>query len=140
MAVSSSGVRLDRQTTDLIPKEAKIRPLRDHIIVKPLEWNPSKTIKVYGSTRKPLRGVVVAAGPGHYPKKYNQDRSKTWDSKAFRHTEVKPGDIVELGGLEVDGYSFPQILIGNELHLIAREEDVCGVVEDGLQWWNWVND
>jgi co-chaperonin GroES (HSP10) len=128
MAVSSSGVRLERGTTDLIPQGAKIRPLRDHIIVKPLEWKPSKILQVYGSTRKPLRGIVVACGPGHYPKKYNKDRSKTWDSKAFLPTDVRVGDTVELGGLEVHGYSFPQILIGTELHLICRESDVCGIV------------
>ena len=123
-----SGVRIERQTTDLI-SQGKIRLLRDHILVKPLEWKPSKVIQVAGNPRKPLRGLVIATGPGVYPKRYNHDRSKTWDSKAFRPTELKAGDTVELGGLEIDGYDFPQVLIGTELHLIAREEDVCGVVE-----------
>lgn len=125
---AASGVRIERRTTDLVPKEAKIRPLRDHIIVRPLEWEPSKVLKIAGSTRQTLRGTVVAVGPGHYPKRYNRDRSKTWDSKSFQRTQVRVGDTVELGGLEIDGYSFPQILIGNELHLICREADVCGVV------------
>lgn len=124
-----SGVRLERRATDLVPTGHKVRPLRDHIIVKPLEWEPSKLIQVAGGTRRPLRGVVVACGPGVYPKRYSGNRSKCWDSKAFRRCDVKVGDTVELGGLEIDGYSFPQILIENELHVIAREEDVCGIVE-----------
>ena len=131
MAVSSSGVRIERRTTDLIPQGAKIRPLRDQIIVKPLEWSPSKVLKVYGGTRKPVRGIVVACGPGHFPTRYNANRSKSWESKAFLPTDVKVGDTVELGGLEIDGYSFPQVMIGNELHLIAREADVCGIVGTG---------
>lgn len=124
-----SGVRLDRKRTDYIPPDVTIRPLRDQIVVKPLEWEPSKVIQIAGDTRKPLRGVVVAAGPGTYPWIYNADRSKRWQSKQFRKTEVKPGDVVELGGLEIDGYSFPQILIGNEVHLICTEKDVACVHE-----------
>jgi co-chaperonin GroES (HSP10) len=123
-----SGVRLERKTYDFIETEERIRPLRDYIVVKPLEWNPSRTIQIAGNTRRTLRGTVVAVGPGCYPKVYNRDRSKCWLSKAFRRTQVRAGDVVELGGLEIDGYSFPTISIGNETHIICREEDVCGVV------------
>jgi co-chaperonin GroES (HSP10) len=121
-----SGVRLDRQSTDIIP-QGSLRPLRDHIIVKPLDWTPSKIIQVIDQTNKPLRGVVKAVGPGCYPWRYNAGRSKRWPSQVFRKTEVKVGDTVELGGLENQGYSFPQVLIGTELHLICREEDVVGI-------------
>ena len=123
----SEGVVIDRTCTDILPPGTKLRPLRDQIIVKPLAWEPSKTIQIAGDTRKPLRGTVVAVGPGCYPKRYNRDRSKTWDSKAFRRTEVKVGDMVELGGLELGGYRFQQVVMDNELHVICREEDVTGV-------------
>ena len=126
-----SGVRLERKALDLVPAEATLRPLRDQIIVEPLEWNPSAIIAVAGDTRKPLRGTVLAVGPGKYPKRYNADRSKTWDSKVFRPTEVKVGDVVELGGLELGGYSFPEIMWGLKRCLIATEQDVCGIVNNG---------
>jgi len=126
--MESSGVRLESKRHEVIPTTQRIRPLRDYIVVRPLEWEPSRTIQIAGNTRRTLRGTVTAVGPGCYPKRYNRDRSKTWDSKAFRRTQVRVNDVVELGGLEIDGYSFPQILIGNELHVICREEDVCGVV------------
>lgn len=127
--MENTGVSLGRKTTDLVPAGHTLRPLRDHLVVKPLEWEPSKTIQIAGNTRRTLRGTIVAAGPGCYPTRYNSDRSKSWASKAFRRTEVKPGDTVELGGLEIDGYDFPTVLIDNALHVICREEDVTGVVQ-----------
>lgn len=47
--------------------------------------------------------------------------------------QVKPGDVVELGGLNVFdglGYNFPQVVIGTELFIIAQEQDVA-FVDDG---------
>jgi len=126
--MESSGVRIESKRHEVIPATERIRPLRDYIVVRPLEWEPSRTIQIAGNTRRTLRGTVTAVGPGCYPKRYNRDRSKSWDSKAFRRTQVRVNDVVELGGLEIDGYSFPQILIGNELHILCREEDVAGVV------------
>lgn len=114
---------------DMVGESETLRPLRDQLIVKPLKWEPSKIIEVVSSKRKPLRGVVVAAGPGCYPKLYNKDRSKSWDSAVFRPCEVKVGDMVELGGLEIDGYLFPQVMLGNEPHVICREADVAVVIE-----------
>jgi co-chaperonin GroES (HSP10) len=126
--LESSGINLgERQAPNALPAHATLRPLRDHILVKPLEWNPSKVLAVVKRGR-PLRGVVVAVGPGTRPWRYNRDRSKRWESKAFRPCDVKVGDTVELGGLEIDGYSLPQVMIGNEVHVIAREEDVAGIV------------
>lgn len=113
----------------MVGESETLRPLRDQLIVKPLKWEPSKIIEVVSSKRKPLRGVVVAAGPGCYPKLYNKDRSKSWDSAVFRPCEVKVGDMVELGGLEIDGYLFPQVMLGNEPHVICREADVAVVIE-----------
>ena|SRR6185437_11404658 len=124
------GKRIGQETSDLIPESAKIRPLRDQIVVEPLEWRPSQIIDV-AYLGKPLRGIVKAVGPGHYPKQYDGPkgtRTKSWDSKAFLPTEVKVGDVVELGGLELGGYLFQTFLWGAKEHVICREADVTGVV------------
>lgn len=49
--------------------------------------------------------------------------------------QVKPGDVVELGGLNAFdglGYNFPQVVIGTELFIIAQEQDVAFVDESPL--------
>jgi co-chaperonin GroES (HSP10) len=116
-----------KQKPEMIAADERLRPLRDHIVVKPLDWQPSRIIVLAGSKREPLQGIVIAVGPGCYPRQYNKDRSKSWESKAFQPCEVKVGDRVQLGGLEIDGYLFPQVLIGNEIHVLCREADVCGI-------------
>ncbi|MDE2104108.1 MAG: hypothetical protein KGL39_43120 [Patescibacteria group bacterium] len=125
--IKQEGIRLESEENNFIAPTEKLRPLRDQIIVRPLQWEPSRTIQIAGDTRGTLRGEVVAVGPGTYPWCYSKDRSKRWESKQFRPTQVKVGDIVELGGLEIDGYLFQKIVIGNELHVICREEDICGI-------------
>ena len=94
-------------------------------------WQPSGTIQIAGDRQRTRRrGTVVAIGPGVRPWRYNRDRSKRWESKAFRATDVKVGDTIELGGPSQDSdWMFPCVLIGNELHVICREEDVTGIVE-----------
>lgn len=127
--------QLQTQLTEYIPASATIRPLRDRILVRPLEWEPSKILEVIRHGR-PLRGEIIAVGPGTYPKRYSKDRSKTWDSKMFVKTEVKPGDIVELGGLNIfdgQGYSFPEIVHGTERLLICQEADVAFISEPTLE-------
>ena len=73
-------------------------------------------------------------GPGHYPRRYdNYDKSrrtKTWLSKSFQPTEVKVGDIVELGGIEFRGYDFPTFLWGGKKHAFVREADVSGIINE----------
>ena len=127
------GKRIDHRTTTLVPESEGIRALRDAIIVEPLEWVPSKILWA-AYTGFPLRGLVKAVGPGTYPKRYDGPkgrRTKMWESKSFRATEVKAGDIVELGGLELGGYiGFTTFLWGSKEHLICREEDIVGIVND----------
>lgn len=127
--MSAEGVRLESQRHEVISPTERIRPLRDQIVFKPIPWH-SGAIQVAGDTQRTRRrGTVVAVGPGCYPKRYNRERSKTWDSKAFRRTEVKVGDTIELGGPTQDSdWAFPCILVGTELHVICREEDVTGIV------------
>ena len=123
---------LNHDSLTVVPREANIRCLRDQIIVEPLSVVYSETIIVINDT-KPVRGVVKAVGPGCYPKRYDHPdkhrRTKMWDSKVFRPTEVKVGDVVELGTSDGRPFSFQTFLWGNVLHLLAREEDVCGVVQ-----------
>lgn len=130
--LEQSGVRIGRKRVDIIPKDQNIRPLRDQIVVKPLNWEPSPILKQLGVEiiwqGKTLRGEVLAVGPGHYPKQYSKDRTKSWDSKTFVPTEVKAGDVVELGGLEIKGYAFDELLWGDQPIVVCREADVTGVV------------
>lgn len=117
---------------EIIPRTSTIRPLRDKILVKPLDWEPSKILEVIRHGR-PLRGEVVAVGPGSYPKRYSPARDKTWDSKTFVPTQVKPGDIIELGGLNIfdgQGYEFTEVVYGTERLLMCQEADVVGIRTD----------
>lgn len=117
----------------------KMRMTSDRILLKPLEWN-GESVHGEGSriqvirNGRPLRGRVVAVGPGHYPvskrTKLNDGRQRIEYSKRFRPTEVKPGEVIELGGLNVfdgQGYSFTEVLYNGEKHLICQERDVVGV-------------
>jgi co-chaperonin GroES (HSP10) len=125
------GTRIGNELLTFVKASEHIRPLRDQIIVEPLNWEPSKII-IAAYSGKPLRGTVLAAGPGCYPKRYNGPkgkRSKTWDAKCFRPCDVKVGDVVELGGLELGGYLFQTIRWGATEVVICREEDVAIVVE-----------
>lgn len=130
------GVRLGNETSNYIPESAAIRPLRDQIVLEPLEWRPSQVIDVAQQGR-PVRGIVKAIGPGRYPLKYNGRkgaRTKSWLGKHFIPTEVKVGDIVELGGIELGtgalrGYAFQTFLWGTKEHLICSERDVTGIVD-----------
>ena len=114
----------------------QIRLLGDRILLKPLKWQPSKILEVVRFGRA-LRGEVMAVGPGHNPLKYRKvNGKKLMDySKRFRPTEVKVGDIVELGGLNVfdgEGYQFPEVLVGTERMLICTERDVTIVIEPNV--------
>lgn len=129
--MASVGIRLERDP-QYFPPGTVLRPLRDQIVVKPLEWEPSKLIVIAGNQRKPLRGVVVFVGPGERVKRRWRDNNgqvhKIGETGQVIPTEVRPGDVVELGGLEIDGYAFQQIMIGHEVHLVCSEKDVAAVV------------
>jgi co-chaperonin GroES (HSP10) len=122
--------------TDIVcASVAQFRPLGDRILLRPLKWEPSKILEVvrYGRT---LRGEVMAIGPGMHPIKYRphpDGKRKIADyRKRFQPVEVKVGDIVELGGLNVfdgQGYAFPEVMVGGETMVICSERDVAGVVD-----------
>ena len=131
---STRSARISHDSATSIPATAKLRPLRDQVIVEPLNVVLSHTIITHEDT-KPLRGIVKAVGPGHYPKVYDHEekhrRTKMWDSDVFQPTTVKVGDVVELGGFGHQGYSFQTLRWGDVEHLICREADISGVV-DGM--------
>jgi co-chaperonin GroES (HSP10) len=113
----------------IVPADKEIRPLRDVLIVEPLDVVLSGII-VTIEFKRPMRGIVKAVGPGHYPWRYNGEkgrRTKTWKSNGFQPTTVKVGDVVELGMVDGDGYNFQTFLWGDRVHLICREADVSGV-------------
>jgi hypothetical protein len=82
---------------------------------------------------QPVRGRVLAVGPGHFQKRYDGPkgrRTKSWDSKHFTPCDVRVGDLVDLGGLELDGYLFTRIIWGSRDCVVCREADVCLIREE----------
>ena len=136
-AANGRSGELSYDSTTYVPPDEGIRPLHDYIIVEPLGVDHSTVLLVIEHT-KPLRGLVKAVGPGHYPLCYDHPekskRTKMWRSKTFQPTQIKVGDVVELGAVKIDGrmagYSFQQILWGSKMHLICREADVSGVIDN----------
>lgn len=120
-----SGIRIDRKAWDYIPATENIRPLRDRMVLKPIDWKPSG-LAVFTKGGTPTRGVVLRIGPGCYPTIYSKDRSKSWPSKVLRKCDVKVWDLVQL-----EEYPYPTIQWGDQPVLIAREEDVTGILEYG---------
>ena len=93
-----------------------VRPLDDRVLVKPQEPETKTASGIFlpeTAKEKPVRGTVVAVGPGKLND--NGDRSPV---------SVKVGDTVIYGkysGTEVD-------INGNE-HMIMRESELLGVIE-----------
>jgi hypothetical protein len=131
MSAVHRTARLGNECFDAVAAHCTIRPLRDQLIVQPLPWPWSDIIEVV-YTGRPLRGKVLAAGPGCYEKRYDGPkgkRTKMWDSLHFSPTEVKVGDVVQLGGLSLEGYLFQTVRWGAIECVICRERDVTGVEE-----------
>jgi chaperonin GroES len=94
----------------------KIRPLQDRIIVKRVqeeEKTKGGIIIPDSAKEKPLEGVVIAAGNG-----------KVLEDGKVRPLDVKAGDRVLFGK-----YAGSEIKIEGEEHLILREDDILGVIE-----------
>jgi len=94
----------------------KIRPLHDRVIVRRMEeerTSPGGIVIPDTAAEKPVRGEVVAVGPG-----------KTNDKGEVRPLGVKPGDKVLFGK-----YSGTEVKVEGEELLVMREEDIMGVIE-----------
>lgn len=125
------SARMTHESATDVAAQQTIRPLRDHIVIEPLNVVLSKHLIIKEET-KPLRGIVRAVGPGHYPLCYDHPekhiRKEMWESEIFLPITLKVGDVVELGGYDYRGYSFQTFYWGEKLHLICREADVSGVI------------
>jgi len=95
----------------------RVRPLQDRLIVKRIETKEERTaggiIIPDTAKEKPQEGEVVAAGPGRR------------DDGKLRALDVRTGDRVLFGK-----WAGTEIKLDGEEHLILREEDVLGVVEN----------
>jgi chaperonin GroES len=93
----------------------KIRPLQDRILVERIEEEVKKggIIIPDSAKEKPQQGKVIAVGPGRIDEKGNRIAM-----------EVNKGDTILFGK-----YSGNEIRIGEEEHLIMREDDVLAVIE-----------
>jgi chaperonin GroES len=94
----------------------KIRPLHDRVIVKRIE-EVEKTkggiIIPDTAKEKPQEGRVVAVGPGR-----------------LKEGEVIPLDVKTGDKILFGKYSGAEIKLDGEEHLILREDDVLGVIEE----------
>jgi chaperonin GroES len=96
---------------------AKIRPLQDRIILKRVkeeEKSKGGIIIPDSAKEKPVEGEVVAVGNG-----------KVLEDGTVRKLDVKAGDRVLFGK-----YSGTEVKIDGEEHLILREDDILGVLEN----------
>ena len=95
----------------------KFRPLQDRIIVKRVKNEERTTGGIIipdTAKEKPQEGEVVAVGNG----------KKTDDGKVVA-VDLKKGDRILFGK-----YSGTEIKVDGEEHLILREEDVLGILDN----------
>lgn len=93
-----------------------IRPLRDRIVVRPLDEPLSRILQVIQFEEKHARGEVITVGPSvKFDERYRPRTS----------TDAQVGDIVHF----TDIYKFPVIFDHGEKRLILQEADVCFVEE-----------
>ena len=120
------GVAMTDENLTFIPADVVIKPLRDQMIVEPVDVVHSRYL-IVPSSGEPVRGIVRAIGPGHYRKQYDHrdkhKRTKVWEGMQFVPTEVKVGETVLLD----PHLKFEPFFWGDVLHIHARQEDVCGV-------------
>lgn len=97
-------------------KTAKLNPLADRVVVKPLE---EKEMKKGGiiipdtAKEKPTEGTVIAVGPGKISEKTGERIAP----------EVKKGDKVLY-----NKYSGTEVTVEGEEYLIIRDSDILATV------------
>jgi chaperonin GroES len=95
----------------------KFRPLHDRVIVKRVqeeEKTKGGIIIPDSAKEKPVEGKIIAVGNG-----------KRLDDGTTAKLELKAGDRVLFGK-----YSGTEVKIDGEEHIIMREEDILGVLEN----------
>ena len=96
----------------------KIRPLHDRLIVDRIEDTEPQVGGIIipdTAKEKPQQGKVIAAGNG-----------TVRDDGSITPLDVKAGDTVLFGK-----YSGHEITLDGTEHLIMREDEVLGVIEEG---------
>lgn len=93
-----------------------IKPLEDRVLVKPIETESKTASGIYlpdTAKEKPVRGEVVATGPG-----------KRLDNGKRAEMSVSKGDTVVYGK-----YAGTEVEIKGQKHLILRETELLGVID-----------
>jgi chaperonin GroES len=93
-----------------------VRPLEDRVLVKPIEAESKTASGIFlpeSAKEKPVRGEVVAVGPG-----------KRLDNGKRAEMSVKIGDTVVYGK-----YAGTEVEIKGDKHLIVRESELLGVIQ-----------
>jgi chaperonin GroES len=94
----------------------KLRPLHDRVIVKRLEEEKKSAGGIIipdNATEKPIRGKIMAVGPG-----------KANDKGDLGKMNVKKGDVVLFGK-----YSGTEVKVDGEELVVMREDDIMAVIE-----------
>ncbi len=95
----------------------KVRPLHDRVLVKRTEGEEMTAGGIIipdTAKEKPSQGVIVAVGAG-----------KRDDNGQRIALDVKEGDRVLFGK-----YAGTEVKVGGDEHLILREDDIQGIIED----------
>ena len=93
-----------------------VKPLEDRVLVKPIESESKTASGIYlpeTAKEKPVRGTVVATGPG-----------KRLDNGKRAEMSVRNGNTVVYGK-----YSGTEVEIKGVKHLIMKESELLGVIE-----------
>ncbi len=93
-----------------------LKPMFDRVVVRRNEDEIEKKGSIFipdSAKEKPMRGEVVAAGPG-----------KRLDDGKIVALDVKAGDEVLFGK-----YSGSDVTVDDEELLILREEEILGIIE-----------
>jgi len=93
-----------------------IKPLEDRVLVKPIEAESKTASGIFlpeSAKEKPVRGKVVAAGPG-----------KLLENGRRAEMSVKVGATVVYGK-----YAGSEVELKGEKHLIIKESELLGVIE-----------
>src|SRR5262245_43702434 len=94
---------------------AKIRPLSDRVLVKPVEKTEERKGGIIipdTAKEKPQEGEVIAAGPG-----------KRDDQGKLIPMDVKPGDKILYGK-----YSGTEVKLDDAEYLIMHQDDILGIL------------
>jgi chaperonin GroES len=95
-------------------KTSVLRPLADHVVIRPIEETAEKKGSLFipdTAKEKPQQGEVIAVGPGRFEKGQRAPM------------ELAVGNRVLYGK-----YSGTEVVIDQHEYLIVRENDVLGVV------------